>query len=168
MNQLLHLFFRMWVLRANPQDLPASRTLTHALAALYIIVSIATMFGQLGVFRALAAAIIDTTLLVAPVIALLAISGFPERSYQTVSAILGASIALVIALLLLAAFVSSVHSLQVTQLLVLAWYVLIFGHVLRQAVSLPVLLGATFAFIYVMVSDGLIRALFMSSTGTVG
>lgn len=168
MNQLLNLFFRIWVLRANPQDLPASRTLTHALVALYVLVSIASMSGQLGVPRALVAAIIDTTLLIAPVIALLAISGFPERSYQTVSAILGASIVLLIALLLLGAFVSSVHSLQVTQLLALAWYVLIFGHVLRQAVSLPVLLGATFAFIYVMVSDGLIRALFLSGTGTVG
>jgi hypothetical protein len=136
--------------------------------ALYVLVSIASMSGQLGVPRALVAAIIDTTLLIAPVIALLAISGFPERSYQTVSAILGASIVLLIALLLLGAFVSSVHSLQVTQLLALAWYVLIFGHVLRQAVSLPVLLGATFAFIYVMVSDGLIRALFLSGTGTVG
>jgi hypothetical protein len=168
MNQLLNLFLRMWVLRANPQDLPASRTLTHALVALYLIVSIVSMFGQLGVPRALAAAIIDTTLLVAPVIALLVISGFPERGDQTVSAILGASIVLVLALLFLGALVSSQHSLQVIQLLVLAWYVLIFGHVLRQAVSLPVLLGATFAFIYVMVSDGLIRALFLSGTGAVG
>jgi hypothetical protein len=168
MNHLLNLFLRMWVLRANPQDLPASRTLTHALVALYVIVSIVSMFGQLGVPRALAAAIIDTTLLIAPVIALLAISGFPERSYQTVSAILGASIVLVLALVILGAVISTQHSLQVSQLLALAWYVLIFGHVLRQAVSLPVLLGATFAFIYVMVSDGLIRALFLSGTGTVG
>jgi hypothetical protein len=168
MNHLLNLFLRMWVLRANPQDLPASRTLTHALVALYVIVSIVSMFGQLGVPRALAAAIIDTTLLIAPVIALLAISGFPERSYQTVSAILGASTVLVLALVILGAVISTQHSLQVSQLLALAWYVLIFGHVLRQAVSLPVLLGATFAFIYVMVSDGLIRALFLSGTGTVG
>ncbi|MDX5151680.1 MAG: hypothetical protein R3188_04315, partial [Acidiferrobacterales bacterium] len=92
----------------------------------------------------------------------------PERSYQTVSAILGASIVLVLALVILGAVISTQHSLQVSQLLALAWYVLIFGHVLRQAVSLPVLLGATFAFIYVMVSDGLIRALFLSGTGTVG
>ncbi|MGW8248107.1 MAG: hypothetical protein ACWGOV_08340 [Acidiferrobacterales bacterium] len=168
MNHLLNLFLRMWVLRANPQDLPASRTLAYALVALYVFVSIASMFGQLGIPRALAAAVIDTTLLIAPVVALLAISGFPERSYQTVSAILGASIALVVALVFLGAFISSQHSLQVIQLLALAWYVLIFGHVLRQAVALPVLLGATFAFIYVMVSDGLIRALFLSGTGAVG
>ena len=168
MNQLLNLFLRMWVLRANPQDLPASRALTHALAVLYIFVSIASMLGQFGISRALAASIIDTTLLIAPVIALLAISGFPERSYQTLSAILGASIALVLALLMLSVLVSSLQSLQAMQLLLLAWYVLIFGHVLRQAVSLPVLLGAIFAFVYVMVSDGLIRALFMSGTGAVG
>jgi len=168
MNQLLNLFLRMWVLRANPQDLPASRVLTRALAVLYIFVSIASMIGQFGISRAFAAAIIDTTLLVAPVIALLAISGFPERSYQTLSAILGASIALVLALLLLSVLVSSQQPLQATQLLLLAWYVLVFGHVLRQAVSLPILLGAIFAFVYVMVSDGLIRALFMSGAGVVG
>ena len=168
MSQLLNLFMRMWVLRANPQDLPVSRFLTQALALTYIVVSVLSLSGQFGFLRAVVASIIDATLLLAPVIALLAISGFPERSDQTLSAILGASILLVLMLLLSSALVSSRHSLQVAQLLLLAWYVLIFGHVLRQAVSLPVLLGAIFAFVYVMVSDGLIRALFMTSAGATG
>jgi hypothetical protein len=167
-TKLLNSFFRLWVLRANPQDLPASRTLTQVLAALYVVVSLGSMSGQIGFPHAFVAALIDATLLVVPVIALLAISGVPERGYQTLSAIIGTSIVLVIALLVLGVFLNSQHALQTTALLVLAWYVLIFGHVLRQAVSLPVLLGATFAFLYVMVSDGVIRALFMSGTGTAG
>lgn len=168
MNQLLNLFFRIWVLRANPQDLPASKMLTQALVIMYIVASLGSMTGQIGFPHAFVAAIIDTTLLIVPVIALLAISGVPERGYQTLSAILATSIVLVLALLILGTVLNSPHALQTTALLVLAWYVLIFGHVLRQAVSLPVLLGATFAFLYVMVSDGVIRALFMSGTGTVG
>ena len=168
MTRVFNLFLRMWILRANPLELPVSRVLTHTLAGLYIIVSLATMLEQMGFSRALAAAMIDIALLVAPVMALLAISGFPERGYQTLSAILGASIVLVIALLLLGAFVSSPHSRQSAELVVLAWYVLIFGHVLRQAVSLPVLLGATFAFLYVMVSDEVIRALFINGVGATG
>lgn len=168
MTQVFNLFLKMWILRANPLDLPVSRALTHTLVGLYIMVSLAPMLGQIGFPRAFAAATIDVTLLVAPVVALLAISGFPERGYQTLSAILGVSIALVIALLLLGAFVNSPHSRQFAELVVLAWYVLIFGHVLRQAVSLPVLLGAAFAFIYVMVSDEVIQALFIHGTGTAG
>jgi len=168
MTQLPTLFLRMWVLRAKPQDLPASKILTHMLLATFVLVSLASMFREFGLVRALVASLIDTALLVAPVVAMLAISGNSARGYQTVSAILGTSTLLVVTLVFLGMFISSPGSLDATELLVLVWYLLIFGHVLRQAVHLPVVLGATFAFIYVMVSNGLIRALFVGVTGLTG
>jgi len=168
MSSVLSQFIRMWVLRAKPQDLPASKLLTHVLLVSFAGVSIASMFNEFGLERALFASLIDIALLLAPVLALIAISGNQAIGYQAVSAILAASIALVVFLVLSGVLISSPRSLDSTRLLVLIWYLLIFGHVLRQAVRLPVVLGATFAFIYVMVSNGLINALFTGASRTIG
>lgn len=168
MNQLLYLFMRMWVLRANPQDLPPSRILTFGMATLYMLISFASMFRQLGLPSALAASTIDIALLATTVYALLAIAHVPERGYQTLSAVFGASFILVLATLLLVALLGSAQLRNSMILLLLAWYLLMFGHILRQAIAMPVLLGAVIAFVYLMLSAGIIQALFLHGAGSKG
>jgi len=167
-NQLLYLFLRMWVLRANPQDLPSSRILTFGTATLYLFISFASMIQQLGLPSALAASTIDIALLATTVYTLLAIAHVPERGYQTLSAVFGASFVLALATLLLVALFGSAPLLNPLILLLLAWYLLMFGHILRQATATPVLLGATIAFVYVMLSAGIIHALFLNGAGSNG
>jgi len=91
MNVLAKLFMRMWILRANPQDLPASQVLTYGLAFVYVVISTLSVISRISLPAAFAASMLDLGLLVLTVHALLAIAKVPERGMQTLSAIFGAS-----------------------------------------------------------------------------
>ena len=166
MTALLNLFMRMWLLRANPQDLPASKTLTYSLATVYLFSSLVSVLSEVNMARALAASVLDLILLIAVVHTLLIMAKVPERGYQTFSAVFATSIVLVVAS---TAFMHSLGSTELRAtmlLLLLAWYLLIVGHILRQAISVPVLLGALIALVYLMVSAGVTSfLLFPQQTG---
>lgn len=168
MSTLLNLYLRMWVLRANPQDLPVSRTLTYSLAAFYVFVSILSVLSQISVTGALAASMVDLGLLVVTVHALLVIAKVPERGLQTLSAVFGTSILLVIVSSMFMALFDAASLRGSMLLMLLAWYLLIFGHILRQAIAMPVLLGALIGLLYLMVSAGLTSTLFFPKAGEVG
>lgn len=154
MNVMLNLFLRMWVLRANPQDLPASRALTYGLAVIYMLSSLFSVLAEASLARAFAASAVDLALLVAVVHTLLLMAKVPERGYQTFSAVFGTSIILVIVSTVFMYALGSTEIRATMLLLLLAWYLLIVGHILRQAISVPVLLGALITLMYLMVSAG--------------
>jgi len=168
MNILLNLFTRLWVLRANPQDLPASQVLVYGLAFVYVIVSTLSVVSRIGIPAAFAASMLDLGLLVATVHVLLAIAKVPERGLQTLSAIFGTSILLVLMSMAMMAMIGTPSLRGTMLLLLLAWYLLIFGHVLRQAISMPVLFGALIGLLYLMVSAALTSTLFFPSPGEGG
>lgn len=161
MNTLLGLYLRMWLLRANPQDLPVSRTLTYLLGTLYLV--LATVLAAIGheLLPSLTSSLVDIVVLVAIVHTALMLANVPERNDQTLSAMLGATLALMVVSTLLGILPESPMRLNLLWG-VLGWYLVIFGHVLRQAVNLPVLLGAMIGFLYVMVTAGVSQWLLQS------
>jgi len=168
MNVLAKLFMRMWILRANPQDLPASQVLTYGLAFVYVVISTLSVISRISLPAAFAASMLDLGLLVLTVHALLAIAKVPERGMQTLSAIFGASIVLVIVSTAMMAIADTPSVRGTMLLMLLAWYLLIFGHVLRQAISMPVLLGALIGLLYLMLSAALTSTLFFPGPGEGG
>lgn len=168
MTSLLNLYFRMWVLQANPQDLPASRALTYVLAATYVLVSMISVLTRIGPFGAFAAAMVDLGLLVGTVHLLLLIARVPERGMQTLSAVFGASILLVIMTTAMVFLVDAQSMRASLLLMLLAWYLLIFGHIMRQAIQMPVLFGALIGLLYLMLSAGLTSILFFPNSGSAG
>lgn len=160
MSSILNLFFRLWVLRANPQDLPSSKMLTQILVAIFLFASLLSYLFEINVLKAFAASVVDLVLLLATVHTLLLIAKVPERGYQSASAVLATSIVLVVVSTLIMLIVGSNEIRSSLLLVLLAWYLLIFGHILRQAIALPILLGALIALLYMMVSAGAISYLF--------
>ena len=163
MNVLLNLFLRMWVLRANPQDLPTSSTLTYGLAVIYMLSSLVSVLTEASLVRAFAASAVDLVLLVAVVHTLLIMAKVPERGYQTFSAVFGTSIFLVVASTVFMHSLASTELRATMLIILLAWYLLIVGHILRQAISVPVLLGALITLMYLMVSAGVTSFLLFPS-----
>jgi len=159
MSALLNLFARLWSLRANPQDLPVSKTLTQMLIGLYFIASIFSVIIQIRLLPAIGASAVDLALLLSLIYGLLLVAKVPERLYQTLSAILSSSILLAIGSTLVTLF-SGAEIRSTLLLLMLAWYMVVFGHVLRQAIDMPILLGALIALLYLMTSAGLTSFLF--------
>jgi hypothetical protein len=167
MSALFNLFGRLWLLRANPQDLPASRVLTRILIGLYFISSILSVIIQIRLLPAIGASVVDLILLLTLVYGLLLVAKVPERVYQTLTAILSTSILLAIGSTLVTLF-GAAEIRSSLLLLLLAWYMVVFGHVLRQAVDMPVLLGALIALLYLMASAGLTSYLFFPSQAASG
>lgn len=168
MTSLLNVYFRMWALQANPQDLPVSRSLTTILASIYVLVSMISVLTRIGPFSAFAAAMVDLGLLVGTVHLLLLIARVPERGMQTLSAVFGASILLVILTSAMVILVDVQGARASLLLMLLAWYLLIFGHIMRQAIQMPVLFGALIGLLYLMLSAGLTSILFFPSSGSDG
>lgn len=159
MNSLISLFGRLWLLRANPQDLPVSKALTQILIGLYFISSIFSVVIQIKLLPAIGASLVDLILLLTMVYGLLLVARVPERLFQTLTAILSSSILLAIGSTLVTLFAGA-EIRSTLLLLMLAWYMVVFGHVLRQAIDMPVLLGALIALLYLMASAGLTSYLF--------
>lgn len=134
----------------------------HALAS--------TVWAQhLGFGPSPVAGIAGTTLLVALTASLLAIAGRIERIVQTVSAIVGADLLLSAAAVLLvsvagiepeaAAQAPAPLLAQALFLGLLVWHVAVYGHVLRQALSVSPMIGVLIAIVFfatfTVVFDGL-------------
>lgn len=176
----LRMFFNICVLRAKPQDIPASIALLGISLFAYFSVNMVMLFDGVSLPRALLVAIVDTLLLAALVHSALLLRRHGERVPQTLSALAGCG-----ALLSMVAWVATSLALRVVapevaepdaatlaalspaqvQFIVLvwlpcvAWFVLVFGHILRHSLDVPMLGGVVFAILYVIVSTTVSRAL---------
>lgn len=176
----LRTFLNICVLRARPQDLPASFALLRISLFVYFTANMLVLFDGVALPRALLIAIVDTLLLVALVHSALLLRQRGERFWQTLSALAGCG-----ALMSVVAWVATSLALQAVapeitemdaaalaelspaqvQLIMLAWFpclvwlVVVFGHILRHSLDVPMSLGVVFAILYVIVSATVSRGL---------
>jgi hypothetical protein len=171
LNRLLHYFLDLCLLRARPQDLPASEPLFGLVAANYLLVGLILTVGPFGgVGRALAAGVVDLGLLLLFLRAMLSLRGHPARWLQTATALLG-SLTLLSALgipldALLGgteATSTRAETVAVVQLLLLIWTQVVTGHVLRHALQVSLGMGVMLSVTYTLVATAVIINLFPTS-----
>lgn len=174
MSPLLRFFLLLCLLRTRPQDLPASQTLLTVVAAVNVIIGAIVVAPALSnAFAAVLASLVDTGVLLAYVWLLLRFRSHPKRFLQTATAAVGVS-GLIAALSLPLQAMLPVEPDAVTpaartaSLLILAlvvWLQVALGHIFRHALEVTLLLGVGLAFLYSVMSENVIRALFVLPGG---
>jgi hypothetical protein len=151
---LLKIFTDICLLRANPQDLPTSRFLMFAALIAYGLADVIGILDTLPLETAMLAAAVDTLLLIAVTQLALRFRNAANRLPQTLSALAGCG-----ALLSMMAWASA----SLTQAWLppgwvwgpfLLWYIFVYGHVLRHALSLTLPVAVAVSLLYIILSMG--------------
>jgi hypothetical protein len=164
---LIQPFFRLCLLNANPQDLPASTVLLGISLSAYLLVTTLVAVPVYGWGSSVLQAILEIALLLGYTRLALQTISHPERYTQTVSALAGAGVIIgVLALPLAYSLYSSaspgnVDSLTLfAYLLVFAWLLVVYGHIYRHALSSGMLIGVLVGFGYVVLTSIVIESVF--------
>ncbi|MEN8174554.1 MAG: hypothetical protein ABFS23_02240 [Pseudomonadota bacterium] len=169
MLSLIQFFFQLCLLKARPQELPASPVLLALVAAINVLVGIAVAAGSLGdTLTGLLASLVDAALLALVLWILLKAWGHPARFLQTATAAFGVSamisvLSLPLQLLVIDAgdepgVLASIAGLMFLVLVI--WLQVALGNVLRHALGTSLLFGVGLAFLYALVSGTVIQRLF--------
>jgi hypothetical protein len=174
MLSLLRFFFLLCLLRARPQDLPASQALLMVVAAANIVVGAIVVAPALNnAFAAILASLVDTGVLLGFIWLLLRFRNHPKRFLQAATAALGVGAVIATLSLPLQALLPTdpntiTPAAQAASLLILVlvvWLQVALGHVFRHALDVTLLLGVGLAFLYSVVSENVIRGLFLLNGG---
>ncbi len=170
---LLHTYFNISLLRADPQDLPPSFGLMALAVLAYVLTDVWTLLDTLSLWVSVQASVIDTLLLVALTHTALVLRNAANRTRQTLSALAGCGALL--SLLAWSAVSLSGHLFSVgdasaaaefPSMLVavpfLLWYIVVFGHILRHALSIPFPGGIALGMLFFILSVGISGALITS------
>lgn len=152
------------LLRAGPQDLPGSaQFLAFALIG-YFLVDILILQLGFAPAAAVAASLLDMLLMAAFVQILLRIIAKPERFRQTLAALAGTGqlLGLLAWPLIKSMAVADdpASGLAVLRLLLLAWSLLVTGHIVRHAMSTTLATGIGVGVLYNLVSIIIVSAVF--------
>jgi hypothetical protein len=167
LQALIHYFIELCLLRSAPQDLPGSATLLQVLALVYLAVGVlvGTATGQ-GLGQAVVQTLVDVALLLGLLYAGLRWRGRLPRFLQAAAALLGSGALLSLLVLVPLGMAPSGEDSQMTGfatllfLALLAWSVVVTGHILRHTLDLPLVQGALIAVAYNLLAYSLLGALF--------
>ncbi|OGI51073.1 MAG: hypothetical protein A3E57_02035 [Candidatus Muproteobacteria bacterium RIFCSPHIGHO2_12_FULL_60_33] len=157
----LRILLNICLLRASPQDLPASRLGMLAALAAYAAAGVLGVLDVLTFENAVLAAAVDTLLLAAVTHLVLPWRQLENRVTQTLTALAGCG-----ALLSLLAWATSGLTREWLPPAwvwapFLVWYTLVFGHVWRHALSITLAAGVAASLLYLILSMG-VTGLFMN------
>jgi hypothetical protein len=170
LNRLLRFFLDLCLLKAAPQDAPASQGLLGLTLVAYVLVGLAAGVRVLGgAGSALSASLVDALVLLATIWVALQLRGRSARFAQTATALLGSG-ALLTALALplqpLAGADTDGGSGGLVQLAgilgigLMIWIQIVIGHILRHALEVPLIMGVLLAIAYMFLANELLAALF--------
>jgi hypothetical protein len=155
MLALVSVFWDIVLLRRGPRDLPASGSLLVGVAAVYLATSVATARIGFGPSLAIVRGLLDIGILVGAFSMLLALRRRGHRLLQTLTALLGAGLVLAppnMALVLAARAHPTQDGalllLHFTLVLLLVWEVIVTGHIVREALDVPLFTGIAVATSY--------------------
>lgn len=149
----LRIFLDLCLLRADPQDLPASNRLLAAALVVHLLVNVLSGFDSASPENALLAGAMDTLLLVALTHTGLMLRGVGARTRQTLTALAGCG-----ALLSFAAWGAVTLAETVTAhawvawLPFLFWFLAVYGHILRNALNVSLGVALALSAGYVLLS----------------
>lgn len=167
MRDIAKAFFDICLLRLRPQDLPASDFLLGGVLVTYALCSaIIIGLARPGLFGAVTVSLVDTALLVAMTVSVLAMQGLKVRINQALTALAGTGTLFgLMALPLVVAMRASEAQgptvwLDLVQLGLLGWNMAVVAHILRHALSAPYYLGLVLAFVFFLLSHSVVKMVF--------
>jgi len=166
MNALLKYFVDLCLMRAAPQDLPASGTLLKVTIAANLLVSLLLSLSmQLETAPTLLQGALEIALLLALLWLVLNLTGHNERFIQAASAAMGSSALLGIAALPLVSLAGSSNEdlallAGLSMLALVIWSIVVLGHILRHALDIRHSQGVLAALAYTFASYALMGLLF--------
>jgi hypothetical protein len=169
LNRLLRFFLDLCLLKAAPQDAPASQGLLGLTLVAYVLVGLAAGVRVLGgAGSALSASLLDALVLLATIWVALQLRGRSARFAQTATALLGSG-ALLTALALPLQPLAGADTdggsglVQLAGILgigLMIWIQIVIGHILRHALEVPLIMGVLLAIAYMFLANELLAALF--------
>jgi hypothetical protein len=151
---LLKMILELCLLRTAPQDLPSSRVGMGVALAAYAMADAITVIDRLTLENALLAAAVDTLLLAAASQLVLQWRHFENRATQTLTALAGSGALLSMLAWTGAALARGSLPPEWIWAAFLVWYTLVFGHVLRHALSMSFAAGVGASIVYLILSMG--------------
>lgn len=151
-------FWDIALWRRGPRDLPASGALLAFVAVVYTALGVFQSYVAYGEGDALQRGLLDLGLTALIFFVALAIPRRTHRYVQTLTAVLGCSALLGLPGLVLLALRAAVGPGPVGTLIafatlpLLAWSLLVVGHIVRQALDSPLITGMAVALTYAVVS----------------
>ena len=172
MSRLITIWLDICLLRAGPQDLPASQTLLGLTISSYLLVSLLLSLPGFPAATAVLVAVLDLGLLVAFAVALLYFFGKWSRLRQTLTALTGTGTLLgLLALPLVYLLFRGPEENPIAGLAALCWMflfgwsLLVVAHIMRHALSIPFPYAIGIAVLYTLVALQLMAALFPGQAG---
>ncbi len=162
MYELMKLFFDIAVFKKGPQDIPASTWLLRLLIPIYMVINFLIVALSVDMFDALLQVIVEVLLIFAFAWGLMYFTGRPERYQQTTCALLGTDALIsLFALPALATLIGQGSALAfVVVVSLMLWHWVVTGHILRHALSQPLIFGLGVAFLYLLASFQIMAFLF--------
>lgn len=164
MYSLLNLLWEICLLRKGPQDLPSSFVLLKFLIFCYALSGLLVLMVGLGADALLIMLVLiaaDMALVSGLTYAMLNFLGRTARFVQTLAALFGVGALLQMIALPLSVWLQREQALasgsnafipSLLSLLLLAWSVVIMGHILHHAFSVARGIGILYALVYVIIS----------------
>jgi hypothetical protein len=166
MTGLLRVLTQIAMLRRDPSDLPSSWAAVAVFVLLYAAVDVMIIELDDG-YRVVARTALDVAFALAFIGLVLGLTGRLHRMPQTVIAIFGAYVLLapaIAALFLLRAPARSSPAIglfaEAASVLLVAWYLLVVGHVLRSALDTGLVIGFAIAIVWTIASIALSQTVF--------
>ena len=162
MYELIKLFYQIAIFQKGPQDVPASQWLLRLLIPVYMGINFLVLKLSSDLVSALLQVLVEVVLVLVFARGLLAFVGKPERYRQTACALLGTDALLsLFALPAIASLIGqgSAPAFVVVVSLML-WHWVVTGHILRHALSQPLIFALGVAFLYILASYQVMAFLF--------
>lgn len=159
------------MLKAGPQDLPASNALLAGALGAYMLIGVVLSLPGYNFGASLLQAMIDTVLLIGIAYAVLSLGKHSERYVQTLTALAGSGAIFGLAALPLFYFLNDSlaagmagdgagSSWLIVYLAMLIWVLTVYGHIFRHALSSSLAFGLLISLGYAVVTSAVIQALF--------
>lgn len=173
MIPLLRFWLDLCLMRAAPQDGPASSLLLAIAACCYFLASAFSLSGSYGLAAAWPIALTELLLLAIFVTTLLYLFGMRARVLQTLSALTGAGCIIGVLSIPLVILTGPVEAdtqlpvvLSLAWLALLAWNLGVTASIMRHALSRSFAVGLGVALVYMVISMQIITALFAGPGNT--
>lgn len=150
----LKILIGICLLRAAPQDLPASRAGMLGALVVYAAAGVLGVLDVLTFENAMLAAAVDTLLLAAVTHLVLQWRQQKNRVTQTLTALAGCGALLSLLAWGAAGLVREAFQPEWVWAAFLVWYTLVFGHILRHALSITLAAGVAASLLYLILSMG--------------
>ena len=161
---LLKLFIDICLLRANAEDVPASRVLLVISVLAYFILSLGITFIKGNLSKIVAIIMVGFILVIALAQAGLWIRSFMNRSVQTITALAGTGTIFCILSWPLVLIGEQWIFARYLLLLIFVWDLVVVGHIFRNAFSLPFWAGIGISIFYIFTYFRIIRVFFIAQS----